>query len=409
MATVTGLTAERMLEIEAASVVDGTINGSGHLILTTHDGTNIDAGNALVAVPNENIVHILDYVGYSEVSPVGDYPVGVSVLYMNNTETTADWPTFAGKYGSLHTVRTTGDATQMWRKLHGSTSSPEAWIRSGNSATGWSSWLQLSTVEAGFKVQVITPPSESADNTAYPSGVSVMSVGSGSGWSLNGGFGNIMTIYQTSNRLYQTFVTSGGGSSAVVSSWVRTYHTPEGWTPWSQMATPADPATMGITGEIKMWAANTVPNGWSLCDGGTLNRTTDIKLFNVIGVTYGAGDGTTTFNKPNLKGRVPVGFDSADADFNAVGKTGGEKTHILTTGEMPSHTHIQNAHSHNLPGNGALTDGSSGTLYVVPNGSFYGFRATQPPQTTATNQSTGGGAAHNNVQPYIALKYIIKL
>ena len=106
---------------------------------------------------------------------------------------------------------------------------------------------------------------------------------------------------------------------------------------------------------------------------------------------YGLGDGSTTFNVPSLKGVVPVGRDSAQTEFNAVGETGGAKTHTLTTDEMPAHTH-QVAYNFGGTGGSSPLPGSSST-------------ATQGQHVTG---STGGGGAHNNLQPYIALNYIIK-
>jgi microcystin-dependent protein len=99
-------------------------------------------------------------------------------------------------------------------------------------------------------------------------------------------------------------------------------------------------------GVINMWATTTAPTTWLLCDGAAVSRTTYAALFAVISTTYGAGDGSTTFNLPSLKGKVPVGRDSADAAFNTMGLSGGAKTHTLDTSEMPVHTHTQNAHTH---------------------------------------------------------------
>lgn len=146
MASVTSLTAARMLAIEASSIVDGTIDSSGHLILTRHDGTEIDAGSALVAVPDNNLVQYLNPAGFSEATHPSSYPLGYSLMAMNSTETTADWPTFSGKYGSLQTTKYSGnDAVQLWRRLHGSATIPEIWIRGGNNASSWSAWRRLST------------------------------------------------------------------------------------------------------------------------------------------------------------------------------------------------------------------------------------------------------------------------
>lgn len=145
------------------------------------------------------------------------------------------------------------------------------------------------------------------------------------------------------------------------------------------------------TGMISLFAGSTAPTGWLICDGTAVSRTTYADLFTAIGTTYGTGDGSTTFNLPNLKGRVPVGLDSTDTSFDALGETGGEKTHTLLEAEMPSHTHKLGI---------AGTSGSS--TYLITN------------YTTATRAelgstgSTGGGGAHNNLQPYIVMNYIIK-
>jgi microcystin-dependent protein len=174
------------------------------------------------------------------------------------------------------------------------------------------------------------------------------------------------------------------------------------------------------TGTIIAFPSSTIPNGFLLCDGSAVSRTTYANLFAVIGTTYGAGDGSTTFNLPNLKGKVPVGFDSSQTEFNALGKTGGAKTHTLSVDEMPSHTHTQNAHRHWI--SSANRDDGNGTGCMTNNQMFglwadagsysandpgYGYgRYSQ--WETATNQNTGGGQAHNNLQPYITLKFAIK-
>lgn len=142
-------------------------------------------------------------------------------------------------------------------------------------------------------------------------------------------------------------------------------------------------------GAIFIYASNTIPSKWLLCSGQELNRTEYSELFNIIGTIYGEGNGSTTFNLPNLKGRVPVGKDDNDYDFDILGKTGGEKEHTLTINEMPNHNHKIGVDNNTF---GA--------------GSYPNNRALEG--TGLTTSSTGGGQAHNNLQPYIILNYIIK-
>ena len=90
--------------------------------------------------------------------------------------------------------------------------------------------------------------------------------------------------------------------------------------------TPVPPYD-ALAGMISPWAGTSIPSGWLLCDGSAVSRTTYSPLFTVIGTTYGAGDGSTTFNLPNLKGRVPFGQDTTQGEFDVLGESGGAKTH----------------------------------------------------------------------------------
>lgn len=148
---------------------------------------------------------------------------------------------------------------------------------------------------------------------------------------------------------------------------------------------------VGPAGSMMLWPTNTAPSGWLLADGTAVSRTTYATLFAVIGITYGAGDGSTTFNVPNLKGRVPVGRDAVQTEFDTLGEQGGAKTHTLTVGEMPAHQHSE------------LAPGDSGSL------TFNGSPLSVYTAVFSSTGYAGGNGAHNNLQPYITLNYIIKV
>lgn len=167
------------------------------------------------------------------------------------------------------------------------------------------------------------------------------------------------------------------------------------------------PGAQGVapTGSIVLFAVNIPPTGWLNCDGSAVSRTTYSALFAVLGITYGTGDGSTTFNLPDLRGRTAIGVGQGTGLTNrALAASGGEETHQLTIAELASHTHIQNAHSHNVYYQANAAAGSAGTG-VSGSGTFTGGNTTA---TTATNQNTGGDGAHNTMPPFLALNYIIK-
>lgn len=154
----------------------------------------------------------------------------------------------------------------------------------------------------------------------------------------------------------------------------------------------------------------TAPTGWLLCFGQAVSRATYSALFAVISTTYGSGDGSTTFNLPDLRGRVIAGQDdmggtsanrltglSGGVDGDVLGGTGGSESHTLTEAEIPSHYHLD-GFSDTAIGSYGSTSGPS-----VGNMDFSGTTTLHP-----NTSSTGGDGAHNNVQPTIILNYIIK-
>jgi microcystin-dependent protein len=222
--------------------------------------------------------------------------------------------------------------------------------------------------------------------------------------------------------------------------------------------------TVAVTGEIKMFAGISAPTNWLFCNGSAISRTTYANLFAVVGTTFGAGDGSTTFNLPDFRGRAPIGAGQGSGLTNrALGTQAGAETHILSSTEMPVHTHVQNAHNHvqnshnhsqdwhnhaqDAHNHGQLEHshgikfsdltyaGGGGTVHNLqshPGGTGQaastpttasclaatatnqGVVATNQATTatnqaaTATNQNAGGDAAHNNMQPSLAINFIIR-
>lgn len=148
-------------------------------------------------------------------------------------------------------------------------------------------------------------------------------------------------------------------------------------------------------GVILPYAASTAPEGWMVCDGSEISRDEYSDLFSLIDTTYGPGNGNTTFNIPNLSGRIPVGLDiNGNTISNAknIGDIGGEETHTLTKDEMPSHSHdyLQ------------LTE--LGNIGMVSN---YGDYSSSMVETSTSIE--GANQPHNNMQPYLVTNYIIKI
>lgn len=157
------------------------------------------------------------------------------------------------------------------------------------------------------------------------------------------------------------------------------------------------------TGVVLPYAGSSAPSGYTLCFGQAVSRTTFAALFAVIGTTYGAGDGSTTFNLPDLRGRVVAGADAMGGSAaNRLGSgvtggitgaatvaaTGGEQSHQLTVAELAGHTHTV------TNGNIAAV-AQSGGVSAIPAGPL-------------ASGSTGGDTAHNNTQPTLVLNYIIR-
>lgn len=151
-------------------------------------------------------------------------------------------------------------------------------------------------------------------------------------------------------------------------------------------------------GSIVLWPSSTIPSGYKICNGDTLLKTDYPDLFSVLNYTYG-GSGNS-FNLPDYRGRTPVGVTDGTGTVTAtftLANTGGEVTHTLTTQEMPSHAHTIPIGSFVNSDEQTDTQKNGHISRTIPQGINY------------SSNNTGGGQAHNNMQPYIVQNYIIKV
>ena len=166
-------------------------------------------------------------------------------------------------------------------------------------------------------------------------------------------------------------------------------------------------------GRIAETARSSAPAGWLMCDGSAVSRTTYADLFAAIGTTFGTGNGSTTFNVPDRRGRVGVGVDSGSVNITgatALALTQGEQNHTLGTSEMPVHNHTatDSGHLHGIQWQNAVY--TAGGLPVVS-------AFNTGPNTATTNGASavitvgnaGSGGPHNNMQPTITMNYQIKI
>jgi microcystin-dependent protein len=149
------------------------------------------------------------------------------------------------------------------------------------------------------------------------------------------------------------------------------------------------------TGAIMQWITNTPPTGWLMCDGQTVLRSSALGV--ILNGNYGAGDGSTTYNVPNLQGRFAVGRNPSDAAFDALNETGGAATVTLTSAQsgLPAHRHGYDRHIHT----------SVSRQNVGANTASQEVNATV---NTDFNVAADAVSAHENLPPYRVMNFIIK-
>jgi microcystin-dependent protein len=168
--------------------------------------------------------------------------------------------------------------------------------------------------------------------------------------------------------------------------------------------------------EIVMFGGNFAPRGWALCDGQLLQISQHSALFSLLGTTYG-GDGRTTFQLPDLRGRFPMHPGNGPGlSTRRLGEKSGTETETLTVGQMPSHTHTGTG-TVKVSGDAANTNNPTGNALSLAEA-----YSNQPfPESPAvplklradsvevTNANAGGGQSHNNMPPFQCVHFIIAL
>ena len=168
-------------------------------------------------------------------------------------------------------------------------------------------------------------------------------------------------------------------------------------------------------GEISMFAGNFAPRGWAFCHGQILPINQNQSLYSLLGTTYG-GDGRTTFALPDLRGRVAIHEGQGNGMTNRqLGQKLGTETETLTIAQMPSHSHPATSTTETAVSTSPGEEGVGNGQHLTSHFNAFNAAATDDKtlggsgSTTTTTGNTGGGQAHDNIQPGLAIHYIIAL
>lgn len=244
--------------------------------------------------------------------------------------------------------------------------------------------------------------------TDYPLGISSMgALGTDPGWPTSDNY-NVITVHISSSKGNQVALL-GAGTRQYIRRWNGSTQL---WGAWSETGAEA-------AGIIKMYGGSSAPAGYLICNGSVYDPVAYPELFAAIGTTYGGTSGSPLL--PNFKGRVPLGVgtgDASDATDHTLGEKEGTEKHTLTAAQMPSHNHGGNtgsdgSHSHQLSANqntNTTTGGTATRLSALTSGTS--GEIDQPTTSDGSHNHTisvsGSDSPHNNLQPSLAINFIIK-
>jgi hypothetical protein len=339
MATITGYTAARMQAIEDGTITTGLYDASGHLILTKHDGTQVDVGrttaattaqsgivelatnaetqagtDATRAITPAGLASLSGYrvqivTGVTEAATPAAWPYGVS---LQSVTTGSGWSLNSGT-GTIVTSSISSDYTiQEFYSNTGTGGSTKSWQRSYTSALGWSSWAQR-------MLMVNLDPTAFTQTTLrgnYPVGQSRLyyTTANGTGWDFNGTAGEIITYCESDNTFGRQVFTSHVGGSSTPFQWFRTANAAGGWTAWQKVITdpggwitwtPTWTTSSGL--HTPSWG-NTAP----IFRAFKMGRRVEVQFDIVFGSTVNFG--TTPGTSDNWLFSLPAAWPAARAD-----------------------------------------------------------------------------------------------
>jgi microcystin-dependent protein len=156
-------------------------------------------------------------------------------------------------------------------------------------------------------------------------------------------------------------------------------------------------------GEVRLVGFSFAPYGWSICNGQLISIAENSTLFQLIGTTYG-GDGQSTYGLPNLQGRIPIHQGSNSMNTYVPGQLGGVESVTVTLNQFPAHNHLLSALS-----TAGGSNSPTGNVTASLANAYFKATPADPMSSAALGSSGGGSLPHDNMQPYLALNWVIAL